>query len=83
MVKRVEDSKKQKSVDTAISQIEKQFGKGSIMRLAGDAGTINNQISVTGQPRPAPGGGTGHFGPLKASLQLDYLPAAIDNNIAI
>jgi recombination protein RecA len=48
MVKRVEDSKKQKSVDTAISQIEKQFGKGSIMRLAGDAGTVPVEVIPTG-----------------------------------
>jgi len=37
MVKRVENDK-QKSVDSAITQIEKQFGKGSIMRLAGEDG---------------------------------------------
>ena len=38
MVKRVENDK-QKSVDSAITQIEKQFGKGSIMRLAGEDGS--------------------------------------------
>jgi recombination protein RecA len=48
MVKRVDDSKKQKSVETAISQIEKQFGKGSIMRLAGDAGAIPVEVIPTG-----------------------------------
>ena len=48
MVKRVDDGKKQKSVDTAISQIEKQFGKGSIMRLAGDAGTVPVEVIPTG-----------------------------------
>lgn len=37
MVKRVENGRA-KSVDSAISQIEKQFGKGSIMRLGGEDG---------------------------------------------
>jgi recombination protein RecA len=48
MVKRVENDKKQKSVDAAISQIEKQFGKGSIMRLAGDAGSVPVEVIPTG-----------------------------------
>jgi recombination protein RecA len=48
MVKRVDNDKKQKSVDAAISQIEKQFGKGSIMRLAGDAGSIPVEVIPTG-----------------------------------
>ncbi|MEA2014657.1 MAG: DNA recombination/repair protein RecA, partial [Thermodesulfobacteriota bacterium] len=30
------DTDKEKAVDLAITQIEKQFGKGSIMRLGGD-----------------------------------------------
>ena len=37
MVKRVEKNK-QGTVDTAIAQIEKQFGKGAIMRLGGEGG---------------------------------------------
>jgi recombination protein RecA len=37
MVKKVEKDK-QKSVDLAITQIEKQFGKGAIMRLGGENG---------------------------------------------
>ncbi len=37
MVKKVENGR-EKSVEAAVSQIEKQFGKGSIMRLAGDDG---------------------------------------------
>lgn len=37
MVKKVENGR-DKSVEAAVSQIEKQFGKGSIMRLAGDDG---------------------------------------------
>ena len=31
------DSNKEKAIDLALSQIEKQFGKGSIMRLGADA----------------------------------------------
>ena len=48
MVKRVDNDKKQKSVDAAISQIEKQFGKGSIMRLADDAGSVPVEVIPTG-----------------------------------
>lgn len=48
MVKRVDNDKKQKTVDAAISQIEKQFGKGSIMRLAGDAGSVPVEVIPTG-----------------------------------
>jgi len=32
------DSNKQKALDLAMATIEKQFGKGSIMRLGGRAG---------------------------------------------
>jgi recombination protein RecA len=31
-----QDNSKKKAIDNAINQIEKQFGKGSIMRLGGD-----------------------------------------------
>lgn len=42
------NEQKQKNLDQAISQIEKQFGKGSIMRL-GDAGTIKSvEVIPTG-----------------------------------
>ncbi len=48
MVKRVENNR-QKSVDSAISQIEKQFGKGSIMRMAGEDGnTVPVEVIPTG-----------------------------------
>ena len=48
MVKRMEKDK-QKNVDSAISQIEKQFGKGSIMRLAGEDGnTVPVEVIPTG-----------------------------------
>ncbi|MFQ5539727.1 MAG: DNA recombination/repair protein RecA, partial [Candidatus Binatia bacterium] len=38
------DVNRQKAIDLAVSQIEKQFGKGSIMKL-GEAGSIKD-ISV-------------------------------------
>ena len=42
------NEQKQKNLDQAISQIEKQFGKGSIMRLGG-AGTIKSvEVIPTG-----------------------------------
>ncbi len=48
MVKRVENNR-QKSVDSAISQSEKQFGKGSIMRMAGEDGnTVPVEVIPTG-----------------------------------
>ncbi len=44
------DKKKQQAVELAISQIEKQFGKGSIMRL-GEEGVIKDVPSIsTGSP---------------------------------
>lgn len=38
---------KQKAIETAISQIEKQFGKGSIMKL-GSTATLNVEAISTG-----------------------------------
>lgn len=55
-------SDKQKALETAISQIEKQFGKGAVMRLGQNA-TMNveaiptGSLSLdmgTGHRRPAP-----------------------------
>jgi recombination protein RecA len=44
------DKKKQQAVELAISQIEKQFGKGSIMRL-GEEGSLKDIPSIsTGSP---------------------------------
>ena len=39
------DENKTRALDAALSQIEKQFGKNSIMRL-GDGSSINNDIDV-------------------------------------
>ena len=41
------DNEKQKALDTAISQIERQFGKGAIMRM-GQAGALNVEAVSTG-----------------------------------
>ena len=50
-------SDKKKALETAMAQIEKAYGKGSIMRL-GD----NADIVVEGHPHwlPVPGSGPGH-----------------------
>ncbi|MCU0726934.1 MAG: recombinase RecA [Planctomycetes bacterium] len=42
-----EEESKRKAVDTAVSQIEKQFGKGSIMRLGGEKTLEVDGISTT------------------------------------
>ncbi|MDY0043569.1 MAG: recombinase RecA [Syntrophales bacterium] len=42
------DSEREKAVDLAIAQIEKQFGKGSIMRLGGDEVVSNIPAIPTG-----------------------------------
>ena len=40
---------KEKAIDLAISQIEKQFGQGSIMRLGGeDGGQVAVEVIPTG-----------------------------------
>ncbi|MFA7533889.1 MAG: DNA recombination/repair protein RecA, partial [Tissierellaceae bacterium] len=43
----VDNIEKKKALDLAISQIEKQFGKGSIMRLGEDA-KLNVDVIPTG-----------------------------------
>ena len=40
-------SEKQKALDAALSQIEKQFGKGAVMRL-GEHSTLNVEAIPTG-----------------------------------
>ena len=42
------DSEKKKSVDLAITQIEKQYGKGSIMKLGRDGAVIDIPVISTG-----------------------------------
>ena len=39
---------KQKALDSALSQIERQFGKGSIMKLGGDNAIQDIKSSSTG-----------------------------------
>ena len=41
-------SEKQKALQTALTGIEKQFGKGSIMKLGDAADKINVQVIPTG-----------------------------------
>ena len=42
------DSKKTKALDLAITQIDRQFGKGSIMRMGSDHVSINENVISTG-----------------------------------
>ena len=42
------DSKKTKALDLAITQIDRQFGKGSIMRMGGDHLSISENVISTG-----------------------------------
>ena len=44
----VATSKKEKALDLAITQIDRQFGKGSIMRLGNDRPNIGENIISTG-----------------------------------
>ena len=41
-------SKKEKALDLAITQIDRQFGKGSIMRLGSDRPNVGENIISTG-----------------------------------
>ncbi|MBP5177516.1 MAG: DNA recombination/repair protein RecA, partial [Clostridia bacterium] len=43
----MEESKK-KALDQVISQIEKQYGKGSIMKLSDDAGDLSIDVIPSG-----------------------------------
>ena len=42
------DTKKEKALDLAINQIDRQFGKGAIMRMGDDHVSISNNIIPTG-----------------------------------
>tara|TARA_B100002051_G_scaffold198800_1_gene188665 strand:+ start:135 stop:1148 length:1014 start_codon:yes stop_codon:yes gene_type:complete len=44
----IKDSKKTKALDLAITQIDRQFGKGSIMRMGSDHVSINENVISTG-----------------------------------
>lgn len=39
---------KQKALDAALSQIEKQFGKGAVMKLGDDSAKMNVEVVPTG-----------------------------------
>jgi recombination protein RecA len=59
----VQDSNKKKAIESAVSQIEKQFGKGAIMKLGGEytipdvpviptgSITLDNALGIGGVPR--------------------------------
>src|ERR1700709_1657508 len=47
-VPRTRDVQRDKAIDVAVSTIEKQFGKGSIMRLGEDATAPEVQVVPTG-----------------------------------
>jgi recombination protein RecA len=42
------DSKKEKALDLAINQIDRQFGKGAIMKMGGDHISISDNVISTG-----------------------------------
>ena len=44
----IKDSKKTKALDLAITQIDRQFGKGSIMRMGADHVSISENVISTG-----------------------------------
>ena len=45
-----------KSLEMAIGQIEKQFGKGSVMRMGEKAHTVPSRLIVDGSHTPRPPG---------------------------
>ena len=42
------NDEKQKALDAALSQIEKQFGKGSVMKLGDSSASMNVETIPTG-----------------------------------
>ena len=42
------NSKKEKAIDLAISQIDRQFGKGSLMKMGGDRPVLSENVISTG-----------------------------------
>jgi hypothetical protein len=48
---------KQKALDSALAQIERQFGKGSIMKLGGD-----NAMRISRRPRRVRSASTSRWG---------------------
>ena len=58
---------KQKALNTAVSQIEKQYGKGSIMRLGDDDCLDIDGISTTSLTWRSVGGGSPAAGSSRSS----------------
>ena len=45
-------AEKEKALEVALAQIEKQFGKGAIMKLGDDGAKIAVSVIPTGKPPP-------------------------------
>ena len=43
-----EDQNKKRAIDMALTQIERQFGKGSIMKLGGEGSIVPVEVIPTG-----------------------------------
>ena len=83
----MQDEQKQKAIDQAISQVEREFGKGAIMRLAGDeivpveaiptgALSLDLALGVGGVPRGRIIEVFGHEGTGKTTLALHIVAEA-------
>ena len=83
----MQDEQKQKAIDQAISQVEREFGKGAIMRLAGDeivpveaipTGSLSLDLAlgVGGVPRGRIIEIFGHEGTGKTTLALHIIAEA-------
>ena len=83
----MQDEQKQKAIDQAISQVEREFGKGAIMRLAGDeivpveaiptgALSLDLALGVGGVPRGRIVEIFGHEGTGKTTLALHIVAEA-------
>ena len=83
----MQDEQKQKAIDQAISQVEREFGKGAIMRLAGDeivpveaiptgALSLDLALGVGGVPRGRIIEIFGHEGTGKTTLALHIVAEA-------
>ena len=44
----IKDDDKKKALDAALAQIEKQYGKGSVMKLGDSSANMNIEVIPTG-----------------------------------
>ena len=61
---------KKKALELAVSQIEKQFGKGSLMRLGADELVVAGEYPDEGDADFAITGGTGHRAGARGTLHV-------------